>query len=139
MENQFDLFSLGFEVFEEDGNPVVVTDAELLEDDLYEVMESRDASIDDHILSPQMSIDEYRGIARELLKFSIQEAFGMSRGGKPFRDDDHKAENWLFSDNPLDDDAYPYSFRNCCRVLNMDPDDLRGHLRYIERRLAKCK
>ena len=139
MENQTDLFSLGFEIFEEDGQPMVVTDAELLADDLTERMTVNDNSVDDHILSPQMSIDEYRGIAQELLTFSIQECFSLSRGGKPFRDQDHKARNWLFSDNPLDDDAYPYSFRNCCRVLGMDPDDLRGHLQYMQRRLAKCK
>ena len=137
MENQTDLFSLGFEIFEEDGQPMVVTDAELLADDLTERMTVNDNSVDDHILSPQMSIDEYRGIAQELLTFSIQECFSLSRGGKPFRDQDHKARHWLFSDNPLDDDAYAYSFHNCCRVLGLDAEELRGHLRYMERRLAK--
>ena len=82
---------------------------------------------------PTISEEDYLSIADGLLESTIREAFGVSRGGKPYAASKNAFE-WLLVDDPFDDECYPFSYRNCCKAAGVDPDELREQLVALKRR-----
>lgn len=130
MEAQDDLFEELLDAFEND-------DIEQLErhfgSDENPVPESR-SSFDKPEVFKAINEAEYLRLADGLLESTIREAFGQSRGGKPFRES-RQALQWLMYDSPLDE-GYPFSYRNCCKAAGVDPDELREQLIMMKHRLT---
>ena len=93
-----------------------------LEDDLADVLRDEDI----HTLRKHLFLD------------SVRSAFGISRGGRPFKPSD---EAWAWINESSDS---PFSFEQCCRELaadpdldfaGLDPENLRSLLRWNRRRM----
>lgn len=132
MEMQDDLFGQLIEAFESD-------DIELLTqhfdegDRASEISEAKRRFGQPEPV-PEMSEVDYLRLADGLLEATIREAFGASRGGKPYRES-KEAYQWLMYDDPLDE-GYPFSYRNCCKAAGVDPDELREQLVFMKHRLT---
>lgn len=130
MDTQDDLFGELLEAFEND-------DVEKLErhfgGDEQLVSDGNRRFAEPEVLK-DINEAEYLRLADGLLESTIREAFGESRGGKPFRES-RLALNWLLYDNPLDE-GYPFSYRNCCKAAGVDPDELRDQLVMMKHRLS---
>lgn len=91
-------------------------------------------SAGDKLLLPaDISEQEWRGIADELLCTSIREAFGKSRGGAQYKIQSKAGQmawKWISSNDPLNEEAYPFSFTNCCKAAGVDPEELREQLQF---------
>lgn len=130
MDTQDDLFGELLEAFEND-------DVEKLErhfgGDEQLVSDGKRRFAEPEVLN-DINEAEYLRLADGLLESTIREAFGESRGGKPFRES-RQALNWLLYDDPLDE-GYPFSYRNCCKAAGVDPDELRDQLVMMKHRLS---
>lgn len=130
MDTQDDLFGELLEAFEKD-------DVEKLErhfgGDEQLVSDGKRRFAEPEVLN-DINEAEYLRLADGLLESTIREAFGESRGGKPFRES-RQALNWLLYDDPLDE-GYPFSYRNCCKAAGVDPDELRDQLVMMKHRLS---
>ncbi len=130
MDTQNDLFGELLEAFEND-------DVEKLErhfgGDEQLVSDGKRRFAEPEVLK-DINEAEYLRLADGLLESTIREAFGESRGGKPFRES-RQALNWLLYDDPLDE-VYPFSYRNCCKAAGVDPDELRDQLVMMKHRLS---
>jgi len=74
--------------------------------------------------------DEVPFIREYLLIETVKSAFGMSRGGRNRQPDDESWE-WIVSE----DQASPFSFRNCCLSMGVSPDDLLEWLFWYRKKL----
>lgn len=134
MEPQGDLFGQLLEAFENDDTALLAQhfeDSCVGDDNTHSEAQRRFAEAEPF---PDMSVAEYLRLADGLLEATIREAFGESRGGKPYRPS-RSAFQWLLYDEPLDD-GYPFSYRNCCKAAGVDPDELREQLVHLKHRLT---
>jgi len=87
----------------------------------------------DRRVLPDISETEWRAIADELLCSTIREAFGKSRGGAEYKVTSKASQmawEWILTDDPFSDEAYPFSFLNCCKAAGVDPEELREQLQF---------
>jgi hypothetical protein len=68
-------------------------------------------------------------IRENLLIESVRSAFGVSRGG---RDRQPSTESWEWI--VAEDTGSPFSFRNCCLSVGVDPDELLDWLCWYRKR-----
>lgn len=128
MESQIDMFGRLLDDLVNDG-PLA---QQLVEND-FQFSEAR-RNFAQREKMPEITEADYLRIADGLLESTIQEAFGLSRGGKPY-EESRLAFEWLLYDNPFDED-YPFSYRNCCKAAGVDPDELRERLTMLKQRLT---
>ena len=68
-------------------------------------------------------------IREKLLIETVRSAFGESRGGLRRKPSD-EAWDWILSENR----EMPFSFAQCCREWEVDPDKMLDWLRYYRRK-----
>lgn len=134
MEAQRDLFGQLIEAFENDDLTLLAQHYDSEYEGYDKPISEAQRRFGEPEPLPEMSEAEYLRLADGLLEATIREAFGESRGGRPFRES-RSAFQWLLYDEPLDD-GYPFSYRNCCKAAGVDPDELREQLIYMKHRLT---
>lgn len=81
-------------------------------------------------IDSQIPEDEIPIIRQNLLIKTVRSAFGLGRGSgaKSLQD-----ESWIWIN--ANDERSPFSFRNCCISLGVDPDDMKEWLGWYRKKL----